>query len=637
MRMRAVLALIGFGVILLGAMAWVTIASRGLEAMQLKERWERERSRSKAEFQASLGQALWRMDSWFLPVLATESIRPYPQYYPLYRPESLVDIETGKEIHNPRLGVPSPLASSPLPPYIEVFFQYYKGHWFSPQVPMDAGQGNASPMGRDAAERRLSALHALAELKADLSEEDFSQVSDSFTENPSLTMAGWNPLQTEMTPLNERATFSSTGRWEFVRDYLSRLRPVQLDQAADMPLEICQPIDILLPSIYRSPFDKAEEPIEWPTIDEPTSVEVSGMRPLWVFGTDPGRIKLLYVRILRIGEGQAAIYQGFSMDWATLEGDLRSKVKDIFPSARLAPMVSFRAEDRDRMLITIPASLDPGREWEAPTLPKQSGFRGLLLGFSWSMAILVLGAAAFAVHRVLGAAERRMDFAYAITHELRTPLTTLRLSTDMLAGGMLPPSRQAEYFTTLDRETLRLSELVTQVLEYARVEKGQVELRPIDCSAAEALARIRDHFQEMCARSGMTLESSVVGNPQMRAKLDVNLVTCILGCLVANACRYARNAVGGGRIFLTLTPAEHRWILDVIDNGPGIDGVGRHDLFKPFNRAKSSTARSRDGLGLGLTLARKWTQLMGARLELANGRHPAHGGAHFMLTIPVAG
>ena len=109
-------------------------------------------------------------------------------------------------------------------------------------------------------------------------------------------------------------------------------------------------------------------------------------------------------------------------------------------------------------------------------------------------------AVGFSLRATILYAERRGRFASTVTHELRTPLTTFRMYSEMLAKGMVPEEKRAEYTSVLERESVRLSRLVENVLAYARIEEGHAgverESLPVDVLLERCLPALREHCHE---------------------------------------------------------------------------------------------------------------------------------------------
>jgi signal transduction histidine kinase len=259
--------------------------------------------------------------------------------------------------------------------------------------------------------------------------------------------------------------------------------------------------------------------------------------------------------------------------------------------------------------------------------------RGVLLT-SWTAALVVLALAGWGVRNLVALTERRLQFAYAVTHELRTPLTTFRLYTDMLAAGLVPEESKEQYIQTLHRESQRLSTLVEDVLEYARLENQRIRLNPQELDGHSLLTQLAPAFEERCKTHGVTPRASNDLPEHQMLRTDVDLVGQIAGVLINNACRHARGSKDAS-VLLHLAGENGTLQLDVVDTGPGIERTDARGIFRPFRRGRNADATGQGGIGLGLSLARSWAGLLGGRLELVARQHPRHGGAHFRLTIPT--
>jgi signal transduction histidine kinase len=255
------------------------------------------------------------------------------------------------------------------------------------------------------------------------------------------------------------------------------------------------------------------------------------------------------------------------------------------------------------------------------------------LAIIWAAGAAVLMIAGAGVRNLVALTQRRMQFAYAVTHELRTPLTTFRLYSDMLSAGLVPHESQQEYLDTLNRESVRLSKLVEEVLEYARLENQNVRLNVTNTDAPSLLRVVSEPLDRLCAQNGVDGRTfNNIPNGQV-IRTDVNLVSQIAGVLVNNACRHARDA-SRPTVVMTLGGEADRVYLDVIDSGPGIDRSDARKIFRPFRRGRDADRSARGGIGLGLALARNWATLLGGRLDLIARHHAQYNGAHFRLTIP---
>lgn len=360
------------------------------------------------------------------------------------------------------------------------------------------------------------------------------------------------------------------------------------------------------------------------------TVEQTALVPLW-----HGAERLLYVRAVRLGQGPTArqLIQGFAIDWTRLESLVRAEVGDIFPQARLARLDEAEVDSGlDGQLTAVPAYLDPG----VPLAVPAAGWTPVRVGLAlaWGMILLALGVTALGLRSLLQLNRHRLEFVSAVTHELRTPLTTFQMYTDMLAGGMIrDPEKQARYHRTLHDESLRLSHMVQNVLEYARLEDRRWEPTRERVDARALVERLRPQLEGRCERAGMTLQIDDGLAADCALSTDAEAIERILVNLVDNACKYAAGSAPA-EVTLALAPAGSRVSLAVIDRGPGVPASETERVFAAFRRLTRETQAEAPppGVGLGLALARRWARQLGGDLIARSGP-----GGRFELLIPRAG
>jgi signal transduction histidine kinase len=230
------------------------------------------------------------------------------------------------------------------------------------------------------------------------------------------------------------------------------------------------------------------------------------------------------------------------------------------------------------------------------------------------------------VARADRAARQRASFAAAAAHELRTPLAGLQLYGDMLADGLGNPERAQDYARRVSEEAARLGRVVSNVLDFARLERGNLSVSPRDGDAAAVVRAAADRARPALERSGVTLELELPD--RLPARLDEDALARILGNLLDNAEKYGRESADR-----TITIKAHRLgdhiAIEVHDGGPGLAPGTQQAVFRPFTRGVA--ADGPPGLGLGLPLSRSLARAMGGDLV-----HRAGAGATFVVTVPAA-
>jgi signal transduction histidine kinase len=251
-----------------------------------------------------------------------------------------------------------------------------------------------------------------------------------------------------------------------------------------------------------------------------------------------------------------------------------------------------------------------------------AGERDLLIALAVGLAAaLALGL--FALYRMaavqLQFAERRSNFVSAVSHELKTPLTAIRMYGEILRDGLVDDAqKQVEYYGLIASESERLSRLVDNVLELARIERGERALEltrgDIGPTVREAVAVLSAHAVER--GFSLTLEES---SPLPPVRFHPDALKQIVFNLVDNALKYARDAADR-RVEVVCATSPSGVILRVRDRGPGLPAAELARIFEPFYRAGAELTRKHEGVGLGLALVKRLVDAMGGEVSAASAQ-----------------
>ena len=255
------------------------------------------------------------------------------------------------------------------------------------------------------------------------------------------------------------------------------------------------------------------------------------------------------------------------------------------------------------------------------------------------IAAIVLGGWLMAadVRRKMLLAQQKTDFVSNVSHELKTPLTSIRMFADMLAEGRVAePDRQANYLRIISAESARLTRLINNVLDFARMERGAASGERRSCDLVEIVREVvdtcRPHLETVGVALGfeITLDNTAEALPLIA---DRDALAQVVLNLLSNAEKY-----GGHEILVRV-----RWgkaagpfgsgCVDVLDRGPGIPPKKLDAIFQPFHRLDDSLASGVSGSGLGLTLARRIARDNGGDVTYSPR---AGGGSCFTLTVPLS-
>ncbi len=233
------------------------------------------------------------------------------------------------------------------------------------------------------------------------------------------------------------------------------------------------------------------------------------------------------------------------------------------------------------------------------------------------------------------AERRRLDklkdnLLSTVSHELRTPLSIIKMAIgsirDRLIGPLTPD--QEKMVLTADRNISRLTRILSNFLDLSRLESGNaaVDLQPLD--AEELVREITDDLRMTYkTKSILLLVEAQADLPSVRA--DRDMLTQVLGNLLDNALRYARE-----RVMVRAAAADGQVVISVIDDGHGIpEGMGANlfDKFIQLDRPKGGAGYK--GTGLGLAICREIMSINHGRIWADNVKD---WGAGFHLSLPIA-
>jgi len=223
----------------------------------------------------------------------------------------------------------------------------------------------------------------------------------------------------------------------------------------------------------------------------------------------------------------------------------------------------------------------------------------------------------------------------AVTHDLRTPLTSIKASVTTLLAEENPDDPVAldqegriELLDVINEETDRLNRFVENMVELARLEAGELQLRRRWGSVAEIVALASERASELTASHSIevSLERELPS-----ARVDSNLLAEVLYSLIDNAAKYSP---AGSPIKISACRAEDEMILlTVEDQGRGIPQEAREKVFDKFFRVTADNAHQPKGLGMGLSIARGIIAAHGGRIWIEDGAQGS--GTCVQLLIPI--
>jgi len=230
----------------------------------------------------------------------------------------------------------------------------------------------------------------------------------------------------------------------------------------------------------------------------------------------------------------------------------------------------------------------------------------------------------------LEAVRRARDSVLAnISHEFRTPLAAQLASIELLLAGLerLPAAQQKELVTSLERGTLRLTQLIDNLLESVRIESGQLGIRQQSVALAEVVEDARALVRPLLAQRRQTLAVSLPEDLPLVAG-DKPRLTQVFVNLLANANKFAPED-STVRIGAEARPGQV--LAWVEDEGPGPAASDGEALFARFRRGGGAEPEAA-GLGLGLWLVKSIIDRHSGSVAF---ERTAAGRTRFTLTLPA--
>ncbi len=235
------------------------------------------------------------------------------------------------------------------------------------------------------------------------------------------------------------------------------------------------------------------------------------------------------------------------------------------------------------------------------------------------LVIIFFGYALFVILRQKRLSTIQRDFVNNITHEFKTPISTLKVASSVLVENA-EDTRIGKYAGIVKHESERLEKHVNQLLKSAMIEEREsVELEIVDFSDLTESVISEPDFQS----SGKNIQVDLSTGLRVKAN-EYLLETCIYN-LVDNAVKY-----GGNEIDVKVYSSNGKGILQVRDNGKGIDPKNQRSVFKKFFRVSEGDKHDVKGFGLGLYVVKTSVHKMGGKVTL-----DCSDGCMFKIELPL--
>jgi signal transduction histidine kinase len=225
--------------------------------------------------------------------------------------------------------------------------------------------------------------------------------------------------------------------------------------------------------------------------------------------------------------------------------------------------------------------------------------------------------------------QSKTQFLSSMSHELRTPLNAIAGFVELLDLAIPGPvtPKQHEALARIKANQELLLTLITEILNFARIDSGRIEYHLGEVSLRQALANVGEMLSGAMVDKGLARDGPR-DEVDATAWADADRVRQILVNLVMNAVKYTQT---GGRISLECDSDQQHAYARVSDTGPGIAAPKLTAIFEPFVQLTPGLANERGGVGLGLAISRDLARAMGGDLEVES---TVGVGSRFTLVLP---
>lgn len=397
------------------------------------------------------------------------------------------------------------------------------------------------------------------------------------------------------------------------------------------------------------------------------AVATSSPPTITLFNTEPPPFSLAlldsghFILFRYVWDQNQRLVQGLLLDQAAF---LQGSIKQAFSNSQLSNLSNIVIAYQGNVLNIIPAAQYNRSKLDYSTLSAQD-VKGILLlqsnlttpfselaliysaarlpdgpggtVITWaSVLLIILLFMVFGIIYRLGLkqirlAQQQQNFIASVSHELKTPLTSIRMFSEMLKEGWATPEKQQEYYSFISDESERLSRLITNVLQLARMERQELKLNPKPIAASTLVDLLQSRVQSQVTNTDFMLhlnQDSLAADAMV--VIDSDALMQIIMNLVDNSIKFAADA-DNKTIGISIRSTATELVFKVRDYGPGIPSSEAKRIFTLFYRVGNELTRSAQGTGIGLALVQQLVSEMDGQIEIYN---PGQG-AGFAIRFPL--
>ena len=193
----------------------------------------------------------------------------------------------------------------------------------------------------------------------------------------------------------------------------------------------------------------------------------------------------------------------------------------------------------------------------------------------------------------------RRSFTANVSHELRTPMTTISGFVDGILDGTIPEEKEKEYLTIVSEEIKRLSRLVRSMLNLARIENGEVQLKSESFDVLDVILQTLFSFEKQIDQKHVEVRG--LDRDKVIVQADKDLIHQVIYNLVENAVKFVND---GGYLEFSFRTEQGKTYIGIKNSGAGLSREEALHVFERFYKSDKSRGLDKNGVGLGLHIVR---------------------------------
>lgn len=256
----------------------------------------------------------------------------------------------------------------------------------------------------------------------------------------------------------------------------------------------------------------------------------------------------------------------------------------------------------------------------------------LLCGLATVSILGCVGLAFYSASKLMRVSQMKSEFVSNVSHELRTPLASIRVFGEFLKSGRVSDEAKIrEYGDYIETESRRLSALINNILDFAKIEQNRKEYQFEPTDVAEVVADVIKTFEMQSKEHGFRIVYDQPKNDLPPVNLDREAITQALMNLLDNAVKYSLDN-GWREIGVKLGADKNSVRISVLDHGIGIAAEEQNKIFEKFYRVSTGLVHDVKGSGLGLAIVKHIAEAHGGEITVTSEQKK---GSEFTIRLPI--